>query len=284
MIKSHKTVTAAIYLSAATALSTLMLSRNSENTGTWLQGLLIWLTSCAVPLLFVFAYPVYVFSVLSSEKHRKYTALIPALGLLAATTFFPGLALPFWKNPMRDNDSIAVAIGFLAALCVFLVAALFLLIKKKSSLAMFASALIWPYWLLFALMEVGRYFQGSTSAAIFYFLCFITPVFLAFAAGAVFYRPATAHIAALSAAASAPWLYLNVMKGSELVNVWIVFNVGDTKLTADTPYAVLAILSVGLITLAVATSILRLLPPSWHFRRSAIRREHGPRLVLALWY
>jgi hypothetical protein len=135
MIKSHKTVTAVIYLSAATALSTLMLSRNSENTGTWSQGLLIWLTSCAVPLLFVFAYPVYVFSALRSEKHRKCTALMQALELLAATSFFPVLALPFWKNPMRDNDSITIAMGSLAVLCVFLVAALFLLIKKKSSLA-----------------------------------------------------------------------------------------------------------------------------------------------------
>lgn len=289
MIKSHKTVTTVIYLSAATALSTLMLSRNSENTGTWSQEMLIWLISCAVPLLFIFAYATHVFSVSNSEKHRQHMALLHVFGLLTTITLFPVLALPFRQNPIRDNDSIALGVGLLAVLCLFLVAALFLLIRKKSSLAMFSSVLIWPYWLMFALMEVGRYFQGSTSEAIFYFLCFITPVFLAFAAGVVAYRPPLSHTVALFAVVSAPWLYLNLMRGSELANVWIIFNVPDNKFNVDIPYAVLGILCIGLITAATAMSILRLLPLNWHFRGSLVRDRTWPAFaasfaVLTIWF
>jgi hypothetical protein len=272
------TLTKIIYLVAAAACSLFLLSRNLEAGGRWSVLLLYWLFVCALPLLFVFAYPRFLFADSTSQKRRKYAAALHGLGAVTATVLFPILAVPFWKNPVRDLDeSKSIVVIQVSVFVLFLVVAVFLLLKNKSSLVMFASLLFWPYWFLSALVNTGRFFEATPLQAVFYFLCFVSAVLFAFAAGTIPQRPTFAHATALAGLMSVPWIYSNAMTDSGLGNVWLVFNVPDRELGAyPPPYAQIAITVVGLIALAVVTAGLRLLPAQWQFRGTPFRERTWP--------
>jgi hypothetical protein len=286
----RSTATSIIYGLAAAVCSLFMLSRNLEAGGRWSVVLLVWLFVGAVPLLFVFAYPRFLFADSAPQNRYKYTALLHLAAGIIATVLFTVLS-PYWKNPMRDfSDSVPGALVVLAVWLVFLLAAISLLLKDNSSLTVLASILLWPYWLLLALAFEGRWFQDSGIYAVFYFLCFPTPIFFAFAAGAVSDRRMISHVIALMGLVCTPWIYGNVMRDYGLGNVWLTFNVPDNEWNAYPPlYAVMTILFVGLIVLAVATAGLRLLPARWRFRRVPIRERTWPAIaasfiVLAVWF
>jgi hypothetical protein len=285
------TLTKMIYVVASAACSLFLLSRNLEAGGRWPVLLLYWLFVCAVPLLFVFAYPRFLFADSTPQKRRKYAAVLHGLGAVTATVLFPILAVPFWKNPVRDlGESISVSLVLLSVLVLFLVVAVFLLLKNRSSLVTFASLLFWPYWFLLALANTGHFFEATRLEAVFYFLCFVSAVLFAFAAGTISYRPTFAHVAALAGLMSAPWIYSNGMRDSGLGNVWLVLNVPDNDPGAyQRPYAQVAIAVVGFIALAVVTSGLRLLPGKWQFRGTPLRERTWPAVVasivvLAVWF
>lgn len=276
-------LTAVIYALAAAADSALLISRNPDADLRWLGLLVLWLASCSPPLLFVFSLPRFLFAD-SARRRQNYAALFHGVWALSATVLFPVLALPFWKNPLRDlGNSIVVPRISLPVLVVFLGAAISLLLRGKSNFTLLASVFLWPYWLVLALLSTGRFFQGPPLDAVLYFLSFVAAVLFTFAAGSVTYRPILAHVAALAGIISGPWIYSNVMKDSELGNVWLLFNVPDNELSGFPSASVKAtILFVGLIALAVATAGLRLLPSYWLFRRSPLRSRTWPAVILTL--
>ena len=285
----RSTATSIIYGLAA-ACSLFMLSRNLEAGGRWSIVLLVWLFIGAVPLLFVFAYPRFLFADSAPQNRLKYAALIHVVACVTATVLFTVFS-PFWKNPVRDfPDSVPGALVVLAVCLVFLVAAISLLRENNSSLTVLASILLWPYWLLLALAFEGRWFQDSGTYAVSYFLCFLAPVFFAFAAGAVSHRPMISHAIALMGLVCTPWIYSNEMRDYGLGNVWLVLNTPDNEPAGYPPlYAQMTILFVGLVVLAIATAALRLLPSRWQLRRSPLRERTWPAfavclVVLAIWF
>jgi hypothetical protein len=284
------TLTAIIYVVASAACSLFLLSRNLE-AGRWSVLLVYWLFVCALPLLFVFAYPRFLFASSTTDNYRRYAGVLHALGAVTSTALFPVLAVPFWKNPVRDlGESINVLVVLLSVLVLFLVVAVFLLFKNRSSLVVFASLLFWPYWFLLALVNTGRFFEETPLWAVFYFLCFVSAALFAFAAGTIPHRPTFAHAAAMAGLMGAPWIYSNAMTDPGLGNVWLVFNVPDNDPGRYMrSYAYVAIAIVGLIALAVVTAGLRLLPAQWQFRRTPLRKGTWPAVaasivVLAVWF
>jgi len=284
------TATSIIYALTAAAFSVFMLSRNLGTGGRWSVLFLLWLFVCAVPLLFVFAYPRFLFADFAPQNRRRYAALLNGVGAVTTTVLFSVLATPFWKNPVRDiDDSIPLALVPLAVLVVFFVAAIFLLLKNTSSLATLASILFWPYWLLLTLVFVDRWFQDTSLHASYYFLGFVAPVLFAFAAGTVSYRPTIAHAAAFMGLVGAPWLYWDVIRGSGYDNVWLMFNQPDNRFAIYPLYAVPAIFSIALIAFAIATAAVRLLPSHWHLRGFPLSARTWPGVVacfvvLAVWF
>lgn len=171
--------TSSIYLIAATIGSLFVLGHN-EQSG-WLEASIIWLCVAVPPLLFVFTYPRCLFSGTVSRRRLTYEMLLHCLGAISATVAFTILS-PFWKNPIRDlGDSIYILLFATAVPIVFLVAAVSLLFRNRSGLETVASILLWPYWFVLALACEGQWYQDSGRYAVYYFLCFITPVFFAFA-------------------------------------------------------------------------------------------------------
>ncbi len=281
----RRTLTAVVYLLAAAASSGLFLNGSFQPGGTWSVALLTRLFPNAVPLLFVFAYPRYLFAAPSSVKRRKYAVLLHVVGAVTATVLFPLLALPFWENPLRDiHEWVPVLLVTLSVLSVFLVAALFLLLRNKSGLTLLPSLLFWPYWLMLALATLDRFWAGTPLQAVFYFLCFISPALLTFAAGTVALRPALSHACALIGLVSAPWLYWSAIRNTALGNVWLVFNVPDKELMRypQTFYAALTIVSVGLMVLALATAAMRLLPSRWQLRGQPLCERTWPAVAVGL--
>jgi len=147
-------------------------------------------------LLFTFAYPRFLFDSVSSRR-PKYALVHHVAGAILSTAIFTFLS-PHWKNPLLDKNSVALAVGGLVAICIFLIAALLLLIRKSSSLTLVASVLFWPYWLASTLIFEDRWFQETGPYAAYYFLCLAIPVVFAFAAGAVAYRPKGRSCTAIS--------------------------------------------------------------------------------------
>lgn len=285
----RKILTVLIYLSGAAAASSLIIHRDMWNGTLW-TDLLFRLPLSAIPLLFVFAYPRFLFANSSTQKDRlRFAAVFNALGAAATTFFFPRLALPFWENPLRNDDSMALLLVPLIGLPLFLIAALFLLLKNRSSLATLASVMFWPYWFAFALASLDRWFQESPVHTAFYFLCFLSPALFAFAAGAVSYRPVLAHRAALLGLVGLPWIHRS-LRDSGLGNVWLMFNLSGREIGMYPPlYAELTISAVALIALAIATAGLRLLPSRWQFRRMPLCERTWPAfaislVVLAIWF
>ncbi len=286
----RSSLTPIIYLSTATASSLFMLGRNADAGGRWSAFMLLWLLVTAVPLLFVLAYSRFLFAESTTRAQRKLAAFVSGIGGILATILFSFLATPFWKNPVRDlGDSIIYLLVAIAVLGTFLVAGIFLLFSKKSSLTIVAAILLWPYWLLLALICVDRWFQDSGIHAAYYFLCFAAPVLFTFAAGAAFRGSLVSHALALAGIISAPFLYSDLIKGNGYGNVWLLFNQPDNRFAMYPFYTLPGILSVALFALTISTAVVRLLPASWHTGRYSLRDQTWPSLivcfgVIAIWF
>jgi hypothetical protein len=135
-------------------------------------------------LLFVFAYPRLLFASSPETKHQRNAVILNALGAMSTIFLFPRLpAIPYPDNSVRDVDSLVVLIVPLIVLPIFLVAALSLMLKNRSTVAILASVLIWPYFFLLALRTLNRTIYDSPLPMTFYFLFFLCPALFAFAAG-----------------------------------------------------------------------------------------------------
>jgi hypothetical protein len=286
----RKSLTVLIYFLAAVAASFFWVTRQHE--GSLSTALLEWLLFFAAPLLFVFACPRFLFAGFPAQTTRlRYAAISHGLAAAITTILFVILGSPFWKNPMRDADSFLLLAVPIVALPVFLVASLSLLLKNRSTLAMFASFLFWPYWLLLALTFVGRFFEASIFRTALCFLCFLSSILFAFAAGAISHRPAIAHSSALAGLLGMPWIYWTTLQDTPLGNIWTTFNVPDRELLMYNTLrlAELTIFSVALIVLAIATAALRLLPARWRLRGLPLCERTWPAfgaslLFLAIWF
>jgi hypothetical protein len=286
----RKSLTVLIYFSAAVAASFVWITRQHEGFSS--AALLGWLLLFAAPLLFVFAYSRFLFAACPPQTSGlRYAAILHGLLAAITTLLFAIFGSPFWKNPMRDADSFLLLAIPIVVLPVFLVAGLSLLLRNRSTLARFASFLFWPYWLLLALTLVGRFFEASTFRTAFCYLCFLSSVLFAFAAGAISHRPAIAHFSALAGLVSMPWIYWTTLQDTPLGNIWTVFNVPDRELLMynSLRLAELIIFSVALIVLAITTSAVRLLPASWSLRRLPLCERTWPAfgaslLFLAIWF
>jgi hypothetical protein len=286
----RKAITILIYSLAAAAASLFWITRQQERTAS--AALLGWLLLFAPPLLFVFSYPRFLFAAFPPQTGRSRPAAI-LHGLAAAITslLFVIWGSQFWRNPMRNVDSILLLAVPIVAVPVFLVAALSLLLKNRSTFAKFASFLFWPYWLLLALTFIGRFFEATSFRTVFCFVCFLSPILFVFAAGAISYRPAIAHAIALAGLLGMPWIYWTTLKDTPLGNIWTVFNVPDRELLMynNLHIAELTVLSVGFIVLAIATASLRLLPAHWSLRGLPLCERTWPAfgasfLFLAIWF
>ena len=137
----RKALASLIYVSASAANTGLWLSSNVPN-GTWTAALLYGLLLFGTPLLFVFAYSRFLFGLLEQQATRlRFAAILNGIGAAIATSLFAILGSAFWKNPLRDVDSIALLVVPLVAVPTFLVAGISLLLKGRSTLAKFASFL-----------------------------------------------------------------------------------------------------------------------------------------------
>jgi len=292
--------TAIIYVSAGIACSFLMSSRNfvmelsPVSNSRWRDVFLAWPFVSGILLLFAFLYPRFVLAESSTRMLRVSAALINGVGLVGAAAAFPMVALPFRTNPLHDNNnSIVLPVALFSALCIFLVSSILLLAKGRSSLAMLASLLVWPYSFCVALGLLDRYFQGTSFQAICYFFFFVTPLLLVFGGGAILYKPVLAHAIALSAFVSAPWMWRYVIEDSGLGNVWTVFNDPGDEFArfsySQRVSAALAIVAIALLCVAVAIAALRLLPSNWRIRNLRLRDRTWPAfavavIVLAVWF
>jgi hypothetical protein len=289
LIVQRNSLTVLIYFLAAVATSFFWVTRQHEGLSAALLG---WLLLFTAPLLFVFAYPRFLFADFPPQTSRlRYAAILHGLAAAITTLLFVILGSAFWKNPMRDADSFLLLAVHIIALSVFFVAALSLVLKNRSTLAKLASFLFWPYWLVLALIFAGRFFEASTFRTAFCFLCFLASVLFAFAAGALSWRPAIAHSSALAGLVGMPWIYWTALQDTPLGNVWTVFNVPDRELLRynSLRLADLTIVSVAIIVLAIATAALRLLPPRWSLRGLPLHERTWPAcgatlLFLAIWF
>jgi hypothetical protein len=186
---------------------------------------------------------------------------------------------------------LALLIFLLIALSTFVVATISLLLRNRSGLAAFASLFIWPYWFVFGISTLDRFFWQPPFYRLIYFLGFASPILFAFAAGIVPYHSKFAHwMAILAGTWSALWIYRTDLRNIELQNAWIMFNV-PTKEVGMYPvlHAKFTILAVALIVLAIATALLRLIPHGWTLRNGPVCERTWPAyaasfLVLAIWY
>jgi hypothetical protein len=270
-----------VYLVTAAAGSLFVLSHSA--IGGWLEASIIWLCVATTPLLFVFTYSRFLLVTPSPVSRTRLIGefLFHCLGIVSATIAFTFFS-PYWKNPVRDpGESIVLLLVPLAVVIVFLVAAVSLLFRSKSGFATPASILIWPYWFVLALVLEGYWYQDSGIYAVAHFLCFITPVFFAFAAGAALARPTAGHTAALLGVLAVPSVYLS-LRDSGLGNVWVMFNQPDDRFASYPPYAVFGICFVALLIVSIATAVLRLLPSGWHLRRVPVSDRTWPAVLASL--
>jgi hypothetical protein len=94
----HKTLTVLIYLSAAAATSWFWLGTNPRG-GMEPTSILAWLFFFAIPLLFVFAYPRFLFADSPTQRSSlRISALLRGLGVAMTTFLFTALVLPFGKT------------------------------------------------------------------------------------------------------------------------------------------------------------------------------------------
>jgi hypothetical protein len=280
----RKTLTISIYSLGAVAASFFWITRAQDSVAS--EAMRNWLLLFSAPLLFAFAYPLYLFSTATPEpSHQRSIAILQGLGAVITTVLFVVLGSAFWRNPLRNVDSMLLWAIPLIVEPVFLLAALSVLIKKKRVwLVKLACLLLWPYWLWLALTFCGRFFEASLPRAALAFLCFIVPLLFAFAAGAVFSRPTIAHCSALAGLVSAPWVYWTALRDTPLGNIWTDFNVPDRDLQMNNILAIakLTIIAVGLMALAVTTAAIRVLPTKWKLRGRLLCERSWPAFAVAL--
>jgi hypothetical protein len=263
---NRTSITASIYLSAAAATPLLWMSRRSEDAAVSPMSLPYRVLLAGIPLFFVF---VYSRSLLAANQSRSF--LLWCIGLVHAALailvvfLFASYARRIHEVDLDERIGWMVLAFVLVVFTAFFVSALSLTFRGRSSLATPFSFLLWPCWLVIAFPFVDRYFNDDFLAASLCFICFLTAVNFAFAAGALQYYPKTAHIAALAGIAALPWIYTSVLRGNIYGNEWIIFNVPDRELRFYNGLATarLAIIAVALIIFAIATAILRLLPGRW---------------------
>jgi len=123
--------------------------------------------------------------------------------------------------------------------------------------------------------------QDSGLYVVYYFLCFITPVFFAFAAGTLFFQPRLGHATALFGLLAIPSIYLT-LRDSGMGNAWLLFNQPDNRFAFYPPYAVFGIFFVALLAFATVTSGLQLLPTGWLLGSSPVSARTWPALVVSL--
>jgi hypothetical protein len=287
-------LTALIYAFAALAACVLWLTM-SDGGFPWdflLTRSLLFLG----PLLFVFAYPKFLFAgadagAKSFATRVRSAAVLHGVGAVTATIAFVILASSWWHNPLFNAGSVTFFATTSAADLLFLAAAILMLAKRRAILPVLASFLLWPYWLALALAFCDRFFREETHSA-FSFLCLTASLFLAFAAGAVFYRATIAHCAALAALVAAPLVYSNVIRDTSLGNVWTSLNVPDQMKWGKGNFlflTILTILSTILIALGVATAAFRLTPTRWKIVGTPLRDRTWPAFLLtfaflAVWF
>ena len=255
--------------------------------------LISWFSNCLMPLILAFAYPRVLFTGAPENARRRLRLHVTAAVLVSAV--FVHLAFPYWQNPFYWENPLGrwysplTPLLFIAISVLFLVTAIFLLVKNKSSLAGIAAWLFWPYWLLIALMDAPR-IEGEWLNTFFYFTCFIAGVPLAFAAGSVRFRPRLPHISALvGVAAALPWLYMNVVH-REWGNVWIMFNRSDWEPGFyPQAYTWIEILAVTFVMMASVTAAFRLLPAKLRTQKKPLRERTWPAVaictvMLAIWF
>jgi hypothetical protein len=280
-------LTALIYALAAFAacILWLVMSRNGYATHPAVPYFLLFLG----PLLFAFAYPTSIFAAdhndaTSVAARLRSAALLHGTGLAIAIIAFVFWGSKYWKNPLRGLGSVSFLATAIAVDLLFLAAAVLLLTKTRAILPRLASYLLWPYWLVLALVFCGYFFEATPVRAALAFLCLTVSLVLAFAGGAVRYRPTIAHGAALAAVVAAPWVYWNVIQDTPLGNVWTSFNLPDPDRMMGKGFLLLAtliVLSVALITLAVATAAIRLTPAGWKILGTPLRDRTWPAILVA---
>ena len=139
-------LTTLIYFLAAAAVSSFWIIR--QQTVSLPSSLLTWLIFLAAPLVFICAYPRYLFgSTELSRNYTRYAAILHAIAAAITTILFVVFGSVFWKNPLRDEDYLHAAFFAIVAVPLCLVAAATLLLKGRSTLANLASVIFWPYLL-----------------------------------------------------------------------------------------------------------------------------------------
>src|SRR5215469_6383291 len=109
-----KWLTSIIYFLGAIATSIFW--GIGQQDGPRSGALLSWFLFFAVPLLFVSAYPRFLFAPSRSKTSWQLAAILHSLGAAIATALFVILGSAFWRNPLRDSESILLtAIPLIAA-------------------------------------------------------------------------------------------------------------------------------------------------------------------------
>src|SRR5580765_4084416 len=127
----------------------------------------------------------------------------------------------------------------------------------------------------------GTFIRTSVSMLVGHFLLFVSPIFFAFAAGAVIWQPRLAHGCALLGFVAVPSAYWN-LKDSGLGNVWVLFNQPNGRFNSYPPGLVLGIPFVGLLAVSLGISVLRLLPSGWTLRKILASDRTWPAVAASL--
>jgi hypothetical protein len=106
---------------------------------------------------------------------------------------FHGLAATIFRiGRLEERDGESISKEFLSIALIapptFPIAPRSLLLKKENTVCKLRRILILAYWLLAALLFLGRFFEATRFRSALCFLCFTTAVLFAFAAGAASYR------------------------------------------------------------------------------------------------
>lgn len=273
---------------AVTGSGFLIILRIQPGQEVW-RAFLVWLVGCGIPLFFVYGYARFVCRERAQAKIARFWFV--TAGPVAMIIALPLVLKPFSNIARNDAWTIPLLLSLLATLAVLLPSGLALAIRGRSSLVQAGAILVWPYWLFLSLTQLARYSQPTAPDCIVGALFCVTPVLLAFSAGAVSTNAErVAHATALCAVLGLPWIYENIIRGNGFDNVWLLFNVPERELGGYAwPYANLAILCVASMVMAIVTAALRLLPVGWKWRKRPIGERTWPAvvasiLILAIWY
>lgn len=278
-----------IYLCAAAATGGYLLSSHiyaMTHTELWLRFLLSWSVSFGVPSLFAFAYPRYVFELSSGKKTKIRALVVNIAGFVSAFLAFSWFVSPYPEaHQIRQDLGMAFSLTTFVILLILFVSALFLLVRRRSSLAFPAAILIWPCLLFFAMAFSIPYWGPVVDSPILFFLCFCSCFLLSFAAGAIRLSQSLAHAAALVAGLLAlPWPYREELLYLRFQNAWILLNVPDTE-AGRIPVHLIAIseiLAVALLVSSIILAIVRLVPAHYQIAGSSLRGWNWPAVAVSL--